>query len=168
MDWTMSKEASTILFVCTCICRACDTAVFRLHTDLAITDLLTIPTGCGAVAPRGPLSEFTVNRARLVVTIAFMFQLLVHDAGLTWEWLVQVTLSTSVLWRHCEGPCSNESASTTCHTALTLIPVIWFTINRTREGITVHPAIHLLRARFTTKFVLNLDVPLLLLCASST
>jgi hypothetical protein len=168
MNWAMSEEACTILFVCTCICWACDTAMFRLNSDLTVTDLLTISTCGGAVAPRCPLRQLTVNGARVIIAVTFMFQLLVHDAGLTWEGLIQVALSTSMLWRHLKRPGGNDSTSTARHAALTLNPIIFLAVNWAREGITVRPAIHLLRARVATKFVLNHDVPLLLLCASTT
>jgi hypothetical protein len=164
----MSKEALPGSFICTCISWTFNTPMVRLDSDLAVADLLTIPTGSGTIAPRCPLREFTVNRTFLVVAVAFMLQLLILAALLTWKWLVKVTLSTTMLWRHLVRPCGHDCASTTCHTTFTFLPIIGLAINRARVGITVSPAIHVFGARITTKFVLNKDVPLLLLGASTT
>jgi hypothetical protein len=76
--------------------------MFHLDTDLTVAYLLAIPTGGGAVAPRCPLSEHTVNGAFLVVAVAFMFHLLIRNASLTWERLVEVAFCTTMLWRHLE------------------------------------------------------------------
>jgi hypothetical protein len=142
--------------------------MLRFDSNLAISDLLTITTGGGTVTPRCPLREDTVNRAFLVVAIAFMFQLLIFDALLTWKGLVEVALSTTMLWRHLVCPCGHDRASTTCHAAISLLPVICLTINWAGEGITVSPTINIFGARVTTKFILNKDVSLLLLGTSAT
>jgi hypothetical protein len=168
MNWAMGKEACLGLFVCTSSSRAFYTTMFCLDTDLTIAYLFTIPTGGGTVAPRCPLREHTVNRAFLVVAVAFMFQLLIHDAFLTWKWLVEVALRATMLWRHRERTRGGDCASTACHTAFTLCPIIGLTINWAREGITVSPAIQLIGARVTAEFGLNLDVSLLLLGTSTT
>jgi hypothetical protein len=56
----------------------------HLDSDFTGTDLLTISTGGGAVAPRGPLRELTVNWTTLIVAVALMFQQLILDAVLAW------------------------------------------------------------------------------------
>jgi hypothetical protein len=169
VNWTMGEEAVFLLLVRTCICWACHTTMFCLHSDLPVPDLLSIATGSGAVAPHGPLREFAIDRAWLVVAVAFMHHGLVQDARLTRERVIEVTLSTTMLWRDKVITWNNLSASTTCHTArLVLLPCIRITINWAREGIAVNPAIQLLGAWITTKLIWNLDVALLLLRAATT
>jgi hypothetical protein len=85
----------------------------HLQSDLASTDLLTISTGGGAVAPRDPLTELTINWASLIIAVALSFHQLVFDAGLTWQRIIKVTLSTTMLWRHLVCPCGNLGTSTT-------------------------------------------------------
>jgi hypothetical protein len=167
MNWAMGKEALPGSFICTCISWTFNTPMVRLDSDLAVADLLTIPTGSGTIAPRCPLREFTVNRTFLVVAIALMHHTFILDACLTWERHVEVTLSTTMLWRDGVYTCSNNSASTACHAAFALLPFIRLAINWAREGVAVNPAIHLVRACITTIFVLNLDVALLLLGATA-
>jgi hypothetical protein len=73
MNRAMDKKTCAVLFVFIMLGWAYNTSMVHLHIDVTRADLLTISAGGGAITPRSPWKEFTVNRAILIVAMALMF-----------------------------------------------------------------------------------------------
>jgi hypothetical protein len=168
MNWAMKKEATAFLLVCPRIRRASDATMIHFHCDLTITKLLAISAGCGTVTPSSPLGQLAVHRTSLVIAITLVFQLLIGFARLPGQRKICLAIRSAVLRRNFKCTLGDNSTTSTSHTAISLLPWIWNAVDRARESVAIHPLGKLLRARLSTKLVLNLHIPLHLLRATAT